>query len=162
QVPPGPLHADLGRGPAFVRAVVPLQQVGLGPGLGTEPGQLARPASPPERADENAVERLSLEPYAQAPGIGFPARGQREIGPTRGLVRDRPRRLAVPRQVHSREQFAHEITLTRKAIIVSSPFSRSLVARTPSPSVARPVLQRRARTARRCSASERPCGSSPR
>src|SRR5262249_43524145 len=111
QVPPGPLRANFGGGPALVCAVVPLQQVGLGSGTGTEPGQLARPASPPERADEDEFERLPLQSLAQAPGVGFPARGQRDIGPARVLVRDRPCRLAVPCQVDSWERFAHGLTL---------------------------------------------------
>ena len=93
------LCADLGRGPSLIRTVVPFQQVGIGSTSITEPGQLAGPSSPPERADKDSFKRLSLEPLPQAAGIGFPMRRQRDIGPARMLLRDRPRRLAVPCQV---------------------------------------------------------------
>ena len=98
QIPARPLRADLGRGPALVRAVVPLQQVGFGSSPGTEAGQLARPASPLERADEDELECLTLEPFAQAAGVGFArasSAGYRS-GPCAAARSSRPSRRAAP------------------------------------------------------------------
>ena len=72
QIPARSLGADLGRRPALVGAVVPLQQVGLLSASRTEASELARPASPLERADNDEFEGFTFEPLAQAAGVGFP------------------------------------------------------------------------------------------
>ena len=70
----------------------------VGPGQPNPASSHVRRARP-SGLTKTEFERLALEPFAQAPGIGLPACGQRDIGPARVLVRDRPRRLSVPRQV---------------------------------------------------------------
>src|SRR5262250_1299360 len=108
QLPVGTLRVNLGAGPAFVRAVVPLPEVGLDLRRGTEARQLARSDRPLQRAREDRGELHALEPLSQSDGFGFSLRGERQVGHARVLMRDGPGRLPVPRKVHNRKCVAHD------------------------------------------------------
>src|SRR5262245_58698051 len=65
QLPVGTLGVNLGGSATFVRAVVPLPEVGLDLRRGAEARQLARPDRPLQRAREYRGELDSLEPLFQ-------------------------------------------------------------------------------------------------
>src|SRR5215469_639201 len=112
QVPPGPLHPDLGGSPALIATVVPLPQIGVGDHSG-EASQFGRT----RRALCGARERGGDVPRRQVPGQcrrGLLAPGrQRDVGASGVLERLAPCRLAVPDQY----QLTHRAIFSHAALL---------------------------------------------
>src|SRR5262249_41078613 len=108
QIPVRTLGMDLRAGTAFVRAIIPFEEVGLDDGGGPEAGQLARSARSLQGAREHRRELQSVEPLAEPASLRLAVRGQRDVGSSGVLTRDRPGGLAVPRQVGERKRIAHD------------------------------------------------------
>src|SRR5271157_2020538 len=111
EIPAWPLTADVGGEPAFIIAIVPLDEVRSDLCDGPETCKLASPPRPLERADQDLGERDPLEPCSQPPRVALAPLGQGDIGPSRVPARQRPRRLAVAGQVNFGERFVHGVFL---------------------------------------------------
>src|SRR5271157_707046 len=111
EIPAWPLTADVGGEPAFIIAIVPLDEVRGDLGDGPETCKLASPPRPLERADQDLGERYPLEPCSQPSRVALAPLGQGDIGPSRVPARQRPRRLAVTGQVNVGERFVHGVFL---------------------------------------------------
>jgi RNA polymerase sigma-70 factor, ECF subfamily len=110
---PRPGRPDLLLGHALVTAVVPLEQIGIGLGVG-QAGQFRRPHGAAQRADEHGRHLATGQQRAERPAGGHAHVGQRKIGAAPVLAGPAPRGLAVPDQ----QQFAHaeHIGTSRAAI----------------------------------------------
>src|SRR5262249_30303744 len=80
QLPIGPGRADVDGLAAFVLAVIPFDEVGIGRRHVAEAGQAAGAGGALEWAREDARELDSLEAIAEAARVGFAAFGERQIG----------------------------------------------------------------------------------
>src|SRR2546422_5440027 len=107
QPPVRALGVDIGAGPTFIRAVVPLDEIGLDLRRGAEASQLARPDRPLQGTGEHRGEGQSLQPLSEPESLGFAVPGQWHVGQARVLTRDGPGRLTVPRQIREGKRAAH-------------------------------------------------------
>ena len=73
------LLINLRRGQAFIVAVVPLRQIRLDPGEGSEAGEFAGPARPLARAREHMAEIDAAKTLQQPARILFSLFGQRHL-----------------------------------------------------------------------------------
>jgi hypothetical protein len=96
QGPAGPTGPNLFSGSTFVIAVIPLHEVGIDLGLGSEPGQFTGAARPGERTRENQFEGMAGEQLADAARFLLSFGRERKIGPPRMRSGKAPFRFAMP------------------------------------------------------------------
>ena len=75
------------RATTLVFTVVPLEQIAIDLGRGSEAGQLAGAGSALQWAGEDLGKGEALQPLAEPSRVAFAAFGQREIGKSRVLAR---------------------------------------------------------------------------
>src|SRR5438067_341282 len=109
QLPVRALGMDLGARATLVRAVIPLDEVGLDFRHGAEAGELTCSDRSPQGAREHRRERQPMEPLSQPCGLGFAMRGERKVASSRVLMGYGPGRLAVPCQIYNWKCAAHQL-----------------------------------------------------
>src|SRR5262249_61530881 len=77
-------------------------------GAARDPGTPAGRARSRQGPGEHRRELQSIEPLAEPASLRLAVRGQRDVGSSGVLTRDRPGGLAVPRQVGKRKRIAHD------------------------------------------------------
>ena len=110
------------RAPAFARAVVSLQQIGIGLCVCTEPCRFARSPGPPQRTGEHVGERHASQPRAQLLRVSLPPFGELIISAAGVLTVDRPGGLAMPDKTNLLKSPAHTCDETVLHSRYSQPF----------------------------------------
>src|SRR5262245_51010985 len=113
ELPVGALGVDLGRGPALVVAIVPLDEVAVELGRVREAGELAGARRALERARPYPGEAEPAQPLAEALRVALAALGERKVRAAGVLAGEAPSRLAVPGEVHDGERATHAGLLPR-------------------------------------------------
>src|SRR5208282_1594155 len=109
QLPVWALTEDLRRGQAFVFAIVPFHQVGIGHGASSKSRQCAGSGCALQWAGENLGELHTLEPLPKPLRITLAIGGQGQIGKAGVLAGESPCSVPVPRYIHYWEYFAHAV-----------------------------------------------------
>ncbi len=107
QLPAWPLAQDVRRAPAFIGAVIPLEQVFRGLRDLREPCELARLLRAYGGAGEYLSERVVSQSRNEAARIALTARRERNVRAPGVLAAERPLRLAVPDQINLGKRRAH-------------------------------------------------------
>src|SRR6266851_1892937 len=125
QLPVRALREDLGGAAAFILAIVPLRQIRIEFGYGSEPRKLASLDRALQGAGEDLGKGQPAQPLPEGPGVVFSALGQGQIGSAGMLARQAPRGLAVPGQIDDRKRFSHDLLPLCRPASIRPPAARS-------------------------------------
>src|SRR5438093_5541398 len=95
QLPVGTFLMDLDRSETFVIPVVPLDQIAIDFGCGSEAGQFAGASSALQGTRKDLREDQSGQALLKPAGVPFATLSQRQVGKSRMLPRETPGGLAV-------------------------------------------------------------------
>src|SRR5262249_37580207 len=109
QLPVRALLVDVSGKTALILAIVPFDQVPVDFSHGAKASQLAGPGRTLQGAGKHLGESHSTQPFLQPTGIALATFGERQIGQSRVLARERPRGFSVSGQVNDGKLVAHDL-----------------------------------------------------
>ena len=98
---------DVGRALAFVRAVVPLDEIGVGDGLAAKPASAHVRAARCSGLVNTAANAMPCSRAAERRGLPLAVGGQRQVGQAGVLPGQAPCRFAMAGEVNHGQRFAH-------------------------------------------------------